>query len=124
MHLKATVALLSCVFLLYARSPTLAQLVAARDAPVAMGHLHLYVPNIDTHKKFWIETLGGTPARFASSATDYVRFRNLIILITKRDEPSGTEGSVLNHVAFQVPDLRATLDRVRAAGYPIVTRRE
>lgn len=116
--------LLSVLTVLFANTPASAQLVAAKDAPVAMGHIHLYVPNIDAHKKFWIDTLGGTPVKFATSATDYVRFHNLIILLTRRESPGGSKGSVVDHVGFQVPSVRAIVDKLKAAGYPIVTRAE
>ena len=36
----------------------------------------------------------------------------------------GTKTTTVNHVGFGVPDLRAVVARVRAAGYPIVTRAE
>jgi catechol 2,3-dioxygenase-like lactoylglutathione lyase family enzyme len=41
----------------------------------------------------------------------------------RRAEPSGgTRGTPLDHLAFQVPDVREAVERVRGAGYPIVTR--
>jgi len=43
--------------------PASAQLVAARNAPVVYGHHHLTVTNVEAHKTFWIEALGGIPER-------------------------------------------------------------
>ena len=116
------VSLLSACVFLAAITPASAQLVAARDAPVAMGHIHLYVPDIEAHKHFWIDTLGGTATKFATSATDYVQFHNLLLLLTERDSPGGTTGSVVDRIGFQVPSVRVVVNRLKAAGYPMVTR--
>ena len=118
------IALLSVCAFLAASTPASAQLVAARDAPVAMGHIHLYVPDIGAHKRFWIDTLGGKAVKFATSATDYVQFRNLLLLLTERDSPGGTAGSVVDRIGFQVPSVRAVVDRLKAAGYRMITREE
>jgi catechol-2,3-dioxygenase len=31
-----------------------------------VGHNHLNVTSLDEHKKFWVDTLGGTPMKFGS----------------------------------------------------------
>ena len=31
-----------------------------KEAPVIVGHYHLNVTSVDAHKKFWVDTLGGT----------------------------------------------------------------
>jgi len=36
----------------------------------------------------------------------------------------GTKGTTVNHIGFQVPNLRRVVDKLKAAGYPIVTRAE
>ena len=54
--IASTLALLA---LLPGGSPARAQLLTAKEARVAVGHYHLNVTNIDAHKKFWEDTLGG-----------------------------------------------------------------
>ena len=42
-----------------------AQLLAAREAPIAYGHHHLDVTSIAEQKKFFVDTLGGVPVTLA-----------------------------------------------------------
>lgn len=116
--------LLTMLATLWAVAPASAQLVAARNAPVASGHIHLYVPDTDVQKKFWVDTLGGTSIKVGTSPAEIIRVHNLLIMLAKRDSPGGTKGSVVDHIGFQVPNLRAVVDRLKAAGYPMVTRAE
>ena len=37
----------------------LAQLTAAEQGPIVYGHHHLTVTNVEEHKHFWVDTLGG-----------------------------------------------------------------
>jgi catechol 2,3-dioxygenase-like lactoylglutathione lyase family enzyme len=80
--------------------------------------------SIDDHKKFWIDTLGGTPARIGASPEEVVRFANFLVFLRPQAPAGGSKTTTLNHFALQVPDVRAMVARVRAAGYPIVTRAE
>ena len=47
----------------------------------------------------------------------------LVFLDAKRNS-GGTKGTTVNHLGFQVPDLREAVGRVKAAGFPMVTREE
>ena len=67
MNFKLTCSALAlCLFV--AASPSAAQLLAAKDAPVAYGHHHLNVTSIPASLKFFGETLGGTPITVAGEA--------------------------------------------------------
>ena len=77
-----------------------------------MGHLHYYVQNVEANKRFWI-TLGGEAIKVGG--TDVVKFPGVLVFLTNRASSGGTEGSVLNHVAFRVPSL----SRVEAAGLTV-----
>jgi catechol 2,3-dioxygenase-like lactoylglutathione lyase family enzyme len=75
--------------------------------------------------KFWIDALGGTPAgKFPNTQIEVVKFRNVHVSLSPQAPTGGTKGSTVNHIGFQVPNLRALIDKVKAAGYPIVTRAE
>src|SRR5437762_12844178 len=54
----------AALFCLAASSLVSAQLVSHPDAPVRVGHYHLNVTSIESHKKFWVDTLGGTAMKF------------------------------------------------------------
>ena len=121
--MKTMTAFLLAVSFVVLNSPTAsAQLTAASDGPVVYGHHHLNVTSIEEHERFWIDTLGGTPA--ASGPLSLIRFPNVFIVMTEQAPSGGTKGSTVNHVGFSVPSVKSLLDRVRAAGYPIVTRQE
>jgi catechol 2,3-dioxygenase-like lactoylglutathione lyase family enzyme len=107
-----------------------AQLTAAKDHAVVFGHIHLQPTSNAEHTKFWIQTLGGThfdmsPSLPETLSAPYAKFPNFMIHVAREKKPkSGTKGTLLDHVAFQVPSVRAMVAKVRAAGYPIVTTRE
>ncbi len=103
-------------------TPAGAQLLAAKDGPVVYGHHHLTVTNVEAHRKFWVDGLGGTAARLGTN--DAVTFTNVIVLFRQGTPAGGTKGTGVNHVGFTVPDLRAALARLKAAGFADVTKAE
>jgi catechol 2,3-dioxygenase-like lactoylglutathione lyase family enzyme len=105
-----------------AAAPAAAQLAAAKDGPVVYGHHHLYVTTVDDHKRFWIGALGGTEGKFGS--TDIIKVRNALIFLAARKPTAGSKGSTVDHLAFSVPNLRATVDRLKAAGFRMVSAAE
>jgi catechol 2,3-dioxygenase-like lactoylglutathione lyase family enzyme len=105
-------------------STTSAQLVAAKDGPIVYGHHHIAASDIPAHLKFFADTLGGTTFTFGPQKVDVVRFPNVFIFFRNQKPTGGTKGTTVNHIGFSVTNLRQTLDRVKAAGYPIITRSE
>ena len=99
-----------------------AQLPLLRDNTLIYAHHHLNVTSIPDAKKFWVDTLGGTAAK--AGPLEMVKFPNVIIVFTQRAPSGGSKGTTVNHVGFFVPSVRAIVDKVRAAGYPIVTQEE
>jgi catechol 2,3-dioxygenase-like lactoylglutathione lyase family enzyme len=99
-----------------------AQLTASKDGPIVYGHHHINATNIEAHKKFWVETLGGTAIK--AGTTDVVKFPNVLVFLRQQKPTAGTKGTTVNHVGFAVPNIRQFVDKVKAAGYPIVTRAE
>ncbi|MEW6323258.1 MAG: VOC family protein [Acidobacteriota bacterium] len=103
-------------------SSAAAQLAAAGQGPVVYGHHHLVVSDIAAHRRFWIDTLGGAPAKLGTLET--VAFHNVIVLLRQGTPSGGTKGTTVNHIGFSVPDLAAVVARLEAAGYPLVTAAE
>ncbi|MBM63488.1 MAG: hypothetical protein CL484_11130 [Acidobacteria bacterium] len=87
-----------------------AQLALPNEAGVAMGHLHYYVSDIEANTRFWV-ALGGKAGRVGQTVV--VRFPDVLVLLTEGRSSGGTEGSILNHVAFRVQSLAD----VEAAGF-------
>jgi catechol 2,3-dioxygenase-like lactoylglutathione lyase family enzyme len=86
-----------------------AQLFAPNRTGVSMGHLHYYVRDVEVNKRFWT-LLGGQAIKVG--ATDVMKFPGVLVFLSSGPSSGGTDGSVLNHVAFRVPSLA----RVEAAG--------
>ena len=102
-------------------SSSQAQLLAAKDAPVAYGHHHLNVTDIPASQKFF-ETLGGTP--FTLAGRQFVKFPNVLVMLRQQKPTAGTKGSSVDHLGFGVPDLRVMVDKIKAGGYRMVTKEE
>jgi catechol 2,3-dioxygenase-like lactoylglutathione lyase family enzyme len=88
------------------------QVSTASTAGVAMGHLHYHVQDVDAHVRFWA-ALGGVPIKLG--ALDAVKFPEMLVILTKGASSGGTEGSVVNHVAFRV----RSLTEIERAGFKV-----
>ncbi len=99
-----------------------AQLPLLKDNALVYAHHHLNAASIADAKKFWVDTLGGTPA--TAGRLQMVKLPNVIIVFTERAPTGGSKGTTVNHVGFFVPSVRKMIDKVKAAGYPIITREE
>jgi catechol 2,3-dioxygenase-like lactoylglutathione lyase family enzyme len=77
-----------------------------------MGHLHYVVKDVEANKRFWV-ALGGTPIAFTGATV--IRFPDVLVFLSQGDSTGGTEGSVVNHVAFRVQSFAA----VEAAGLKV-----
>jgi hypothetical protein len=91
-------------------------------APVRVGHYHLNVTSVEAHKKFWVETLGGTAATFGGR--DIVRFGDVILVLEERTPTGGTRGTTFDHIGLAAPDVPALTKKVVAAGYQLTVGRE
>ena len=100
------------------------QLAAPNAAGVSMGHLHYAVRDLEANRKFWL-ALGGTEVREVPRIAlqpDWIReppvvlkFDDVLVVLSRGESAGGTEGSVVNHVAFRVPSLT----QVEAAGLKV-----
>jgi catechol 2,3-dioxygenase-like lactoylglutathione lyase family enzyme len=93
-----------------------------KQAPVIVGHYHLNVTSVDAHKKFWVDTLGGTMTKIGN--TDVVRFPDIFLFLHVQKPTGPTKGTALDHIGFAVPDVPALTTKVVANGYELTTGRE
>lgn len=98
-----------------------AQLIAT--GPVTNGHHHFNAGDIDEHMRFWVDTLGGRAGTFGENIP-IVIFPDALIFMRDQAPTGGMIGSTVNHVAFSVSDLRATVDRVLDAGFAMISETE
>src|SRR5688572_32921313 len=91
-----------------------AQLLNAA-APIRVSHYHLNVTSVDEHKKFWVDTLGGTATKVGS--TEAVRFGDVFVLLRPQKPTGPTRGTTFDHIGLAVPRVQEFAQRVVAAGY-------
>ncbi len=119
--LQKAVSVSVCLFTLSAIE-VLAQTKWASEGQVVHGHHHLNVTDRAAHEHFWGQTLGGIPTPWRD--VNIFKFPNALVFLTEREPTGGTIGSTVNHIGFWVPNTRVTLDKVVAAGYPVITEQE
>lgn len=95
-----------------------------QDAPVVVGHYQLNVSSVEDHKKFWVDTLGGTPMKFGSGGVDVIRFPGVFLFLHKQAPTGPTRGTTLDHIGFAVPDVPKMTTKVVANGYGLTVGRE
>jgi catechol 2,3-dioxygenase-like lactoylglutathione lyase family enzyme len=86
------------------------------------GYVHLTTADAAASRRFWAGTLGAEPVE--AGDTPSFRMSNCRLIAARGAPAGGSKGTTINHIGFQVPDLRAALARIRAAGAPFVTRDE
>ena len=101
-----------------------AQLIAAKDGAIVYGHHHLNVTNVDEAKKFWVDALGGVLTKVGTNSVEIVKYPNALLFMRAQKPAGGTKGSTVDHIAFSVTNLRQMVDRVKAAGFRMVTTTE
>jgi len=121
---RMLVAVASVVCLLAGASPTSAQVLEAKEGPIVYGHHHLNASNVAAQKKFFVETLGGKAIKIGTNNTEVVEFPGVLIFFRQQAPTGGTRGTTVNHIGFSVPNLRKTVDKVKADGYRMITREE
>lgn len=112
MNLKGAVGAAVIVSMMLA-SEAAAQLAAPNAAGVAMGHVHYWVKDVEAHVRFWT-ALGGRLVRPLGD-TQAVQLTDVLVLLSRGETQGGSDGSVVNHVAFRVP----TFASVEARGLTV-----
>jgi len=93
-----------------------------KDAPIVVGHYHLNVTSIDDHRKFWVDTLGGTAMTIGDF--DVIKFPDVFLFLTEQAPTGPTRGTTFDHIGFAVPDVPALTTKVVANGYQLTVGRE
>jgi len=107
----------AAVVVALAAVPASAQLASPNAMGVSMGHFHYVVRDVEANRKFWIE-FGATPVKIGSR--EALKLPEVFIFLD-RGAPSGvSEGSVVNHIAFRLPDIPKALARFRSLGVRVL----
>jgi hypothetical protein len=87
-----------------------AQLAPVNEMGLSIGHMHVFPADREKEAKAWL-ALGGQLENNLSNNIP-IGFPGIIVLIgNPRPDNLGSDGSVIDHVAFRVPDLQARLNR-------------
>jgi catechol 2,3-dioxygenase-like lactoylglutathione lyase family enzyme len=95
-----------------------------KDAPVIVGHYHLNVTSVAEHKKFWVDTLGGTSTTFGSSNTEVIKFPGILLFLRVQPPSGPTRGTTMDHIGFAVPNVGEVAAKAVANGYKLTVGRE
>ncbi len=100
-------------------APVGAQLASPNAAGVSMGHLHYVVRDVEAHRKFWMD-FGATSVQLGNR--EVLKLPDVFIFLDRGETSGGTEGSVVNHVAFRLPEIPKALARFRSPGVRVLPR--
>jgi catechol 2,3-dioxygenase-like lactoylglutathione lyase family enzyme len=95
-----------------------------KEAPVIVGHYHINATDIEAQMKFWVDTLGGTRAKFGPQGVDMVKFPDVYIFFRKQVPTGPTRGTTFDHIGFAVPNVAEVAARAVANGFQRTVGRE
>src|ERR1700730_16526678 len=113
--MKELISVLSLIAL-WPLGAAFAQLSPPNKTGVSMGHLHYNVRDVEANKKFWL-ALGATPVTMGTR--EVLKLPDVMILLAQAESSGGTEGSVVNHVGFRVPNVAQFMAKMKAAGFNV-----
>jgi catechol 2,3-dioxygenase-like lactoylglutathione lyase family enzyme len=93
-------------------APLPGQLAAPNADGVSMGHIHLAVKDVEAHKHFWTDMMGGRIVK--NGPLEMIQFPGVFIMLRQGDPSGPPAGSIVNHFGFVVKDLKGNLDRWKA----------
>ena len=60
-----------------------------KEAPVIVGHYHLNVTSVAEHKKFWVDTLGGTATKFGKD--EVIKFPDVFLFLHEKNRSAAPD---------------------------------
>ena len=97
--------------------PGSAQLAPPNDAGVTMGHIHLFVKDVEAQKHFWTAEMGGTVVQ--NGQLMLIQFPGVYIMLRQADTSAPPSGSIVDHFGFVWKDLPTALAKWKADGVEI-----
>lgn len=94
-----------------------APLAPPNASGVTMGHLHIKTPGVERQRAFWVDGLGAQPGKFGPH--HLLKIPGAYVLIQQGEQGAGTDGSTVGHIGLKVRDLKATLERLKKAGFEV-----
>lgn len=97
--------------------PAQAQLAPPNAAGISFAHVHLNVADIEVHKTLWVDHFDGVVVEKGPLTT--VKIPGMLVVLTERAPTGDSDGSVMDHFGFKVPDIAQALAAWRAAGFEV-----
>jgi catechol 2,3-dioxygenase-like lactoylglutathione lyase family enzyme len=120
-HMKDKAMKIRFLFVLVAAAfavlPACAQLAPPNEAGVTMGHIHLFVKDVEAQKHFWTVEMGGTVVQ--NGALMLIQFPGTYIMLRQADPTGPPSGSIVDHFGFVWKDLPAAMAKWKADGVEI-----
>jgi|HubBroStandDraft_2_1064218.scaffolds.fasta_scaffold150237_2 catechol 2,3-dioxygenase-like lactoylglutathione lyase family enzyme len=117
MTVRSLLILLAAMLVVFAAAPAGAQLAPPNSSGVTMGHIHLFVKDVEAQKKFWTATMGGTVVQ--NGPLMLVQFPGVYIMLRQADPSGPPAGSIVDHFGFAWKDMPTTLAKWKADGVEI-----
>jgi catechol 2,3-dioxygenase-like lactoylglutathione lyase family enzyme len=89
-----------------------AQLAPPNAAGVALGAVYYTVPDVETHRKIWVDIFGAKPVMVGK--TEMLKLPGVFIVLTKGEPAAGNP--LINHLGIWAKDLDPTRAKLTAAG--------
>jgi len=94
---------------------------ASITTPIAMHHIHLFVPDSSAAQAWYIKNFGAVAGKRGNFDTANVPGAE--IAFTKNDMPlAATKGRSVDHIGFEVKNIDQFVKKLEAAGIPIETQ--
>jgi len=87
-------------------------------ASVELNHIHFYLPEYEAMQDWYTEMFGAVPGMRGEYPAGDIPGVNLTFSGSEETRLP-IQGTVLDHIGFEVVDLEATLEKLEAAGVPI-----
>jgi catechol 2,3-dioxygenase-like lactoylglutathione lyase family enzyme len=100
------------LFIIAASLPLSAQLAPPNAAGVALGAVYYTVPDVETHRKIWVDIFGAKPVMVGK--TEMLKLPGVFIVLTKGEPAAGNP--LINHLGIWAKDLDPTRAKLTAAG--------
>ena len=112
--IRCLAGLIAALFVIF---PAHAQLAPFNDAGVTLGHIHLFVKDVDAQKHFWTAEMGGVVVQ--NGPLMLIQFPGVYIMLRQADNTTPPAGSIVNHFGFVWKDLPAAIAKWKVDGVEI-----
>lgn len=105
------------IAIVFAALPARGQFAPPNEEGITLGHIHLFVKDVEAQKHFWTAEMGGVVVQ--NGSLTLIQFPGVYIMLRQADTSLPPEGSIVNHFGFVWRDLPAAMAKWKADGVAI-----